>query len=251
MRGRRIGYADVVATVALFVALGGGAWALARDSVDSTAIVDGSVRSRELTDDDVRGVDIQASGVHGSDIANGSLEGTDVADDSLAADDIDEATFSHLSLPGAGVLTGQIRNIGGDGDVLFGGISGRTTASSDFEDIASFLPSQENSFGHLAIFLPDEPAAGESRTFTVVLEGPTSGIRFDSDISCTVGPNDFGGPDDLCFDLGVHETGAVLAGIRIDSSGAGLSATDTAYIGLGAEEDRVPPIPPAAGRDPQ
>jgi hypothetical protein len=73
----RLTYANVVATTALFIALGGGAWALARESVGAREIVNGSVRSAELTDDDVRGADV----------ADDSLGGADVREDSLQLPD--------------------------------------------------------------------------------------------------------------------------------------------------------------------
>ena len=79
----RLTYGNVVATVALFIALGGTAWALARESVGAREIINGSVRSAELEDDDVRGVDIQAATISGSDVADDSLGGSDVRESSL------------------------------------------------------------------------------------------------------------------------------------------------------------------------
>ncbi len=82
---RRVGYAEVIATLALFISLGGGAWALAKNSVDSRAIENGSVRSQELKDDDVRGADIEANAVTGSAVADGAVGAAEVADGSVAA----------------------------------------------------------------------------------------------------------------------------------------------------------------------
>ena len=79
----RLTYANVVATMALFIALGGGAWALARESVGAREIINGSVRSAELEDDDVRGADIQAATISGADVADDSLGGADVREASL------------------------------------------------------------------------------------------------------------------------------------------------------------------------
>lgn len=79
----KLTYANVIATLALFIALGGGAWALARDSVGAREIIDGSVRSAELRDDDVRGADIRAATISGADVADDSLSGADVREASL------------------------------------------------------------------------------------------------------------------------------------------------------------------------
>ena len=79
----RLTYANVMATLALFIALGGGAWALARDSIGAREIIDGSVRSAELRDDDVRGADIRAATISGANVADDSLSGADVREASL------------------------------------------------------------------------------------------------------------------------------------------------------------------------
>ena len=102
-----LSYANVVATVALFIALGGGAWALAKDSVGSREIANGSVRSQELNDDDVRGADIQADAVHGSDVADDSLTGTDVQESSLM-----------LPSPSGGQILARLRGVDGSGSGL-------------------------------------------------------------------------------------------------------------------------------------
>jgi hypothetical protein len=104
----RVGYADVIATMALFIALGGGAWALAKNSVDSRAIENGSVRSQELKDDDVRGTDIEANAVGGSELGDGSVGAAEVADGEitgadLAAGAVGSAEVADDSLGGADI----------------------------------------------------------------------------------------------------------------------------------------------------
>jgi len=47
---RHLSLSNVIALLALFAALGGGAWALAADSVKSKHIVDGTVTSADLKD---------------------------------------------------------------------------------------------------------------------------------------------------------------------------------------------------------
>ena len=228
-RARRVGYAEVMSTIAVFLALGGGAWALAKDSVTEREIQNGSVRSVELTNDDVRGADIEAGAVGASDVADGSLGAAEIADGSVGGAEIDEDSLSFQALPGAGVLAAQIRDIGGDGDLTFGPLSGRAVASTVIEEVAEGLP-PPTTFGNLAVFLPDVLAAGESRTFTVVVEARAGGQILDSDISCTIGAG-----QDHCFDGATDGSGALLAAVRVESTGAGLSATDSAFVGLAAE----------------
>jgi hypothetical protein len=82
-RSRYLSYANVMATVAVFLALGGSAYAVAT----------GSIGTRELKDNDVRTVDLRNDDVRARDIRNGTLGGADVRDDALTGADIREATL--------------------------------------------------------------------------------------------------------------------------------------------------------------
>jgi hypothetical protein len=75
---KRLSYANVMATVAVFVALGGGAYAafhLARNSVASRNIQNGQVKSADVRDE----------GIAGRDIAEDTLTHNDIAETSLSA----------------------------------------------------------------------------------------------------------------------------------------------------------------------
>jgi hypothetical protein len=64
---KRLSYANVMATIALFIAIGGGAYAagLAKDSVKSKHIKDGEVKSQDLADAAVTEVKLTpADGMH-------------------------------------------------------------------------------------------------------------------------------------------------------------------------------------------
>jgi len=72
---KRLSYANVTASLALFVALGGTAAAavtLPRDSVGSPQIRKGAVRSAEIGKDAVRSSEIRDSGIRLADIADGA-----------------------------------------------------------------------------------------------------------------------------------------------------------------------------------
>ena len=71
----RLNYANVVATIALFAALGGSSYAALR--ISGREIVNNSVRSADLRNNDVRGRDIR----------NGTVTSRDVRDSSLLARD--------------------------------------------------------------------------------------------------------------------------------------------------------------------
>ena len=79
----RLTYANVMATIAVFLALGGGiAWALGRNSVRSKHIVNGQVKSADVEDD--------------------GLSGEDVSEETLDPDTLpgpDPAEFTDVGLP--------------------------------------------------------------------------------------------------------------------------------------------------------
>ena len=72
----RLTYANVTATLALFLALGGGAYA-------ATALPARSVGSRELKKDAVTRVKIKRNAVDGSKLLDGSIKGADITESTL------------------------------------------------------------------------------------------------------------------------------------------------------------------------
>jgi hypothetical protein len=108
--------ANLVALVALFVALSGSAYAA--DTVFSTDIVDGQVQSVDVQDNGLTGTDIQS--LTGADVTDNSLTGSDISgltgadvtDNTLTGADVSGLTGSDISgLTGADVndnsLTGS------------------------------------------------------------------------------------------------------------------------------------------------
>jgi hypothetical protein len=213
---RRIGYAEAMSTLAVFIALGGGAWALARDSVDERAIENGTVRSQELKDDDVRGVDIEANAVVGADVRTGSLDPEDI-----------NPAGNGLALPLRGGLLAQVRDVGTGGDVLFGGISGRTDADADMDEVQMHTPNGTGEFGRMFVRVESTLAAGETRTFTLVRRAAPGGQIFDLAVSCTVAAG-----QQFCTSDQVVQVNTQLVAVKVESSGAGLNAGDDAYIGI-------------------
>jgi hypothetical protein len=75
----RLSFANVVSVVALFVALGGGAYALQKNSVGSKQIKDSAIKSKDVKDDALTATDVDEStlsGVSPSGAAGGALQGT-------------------------------------------------------------------------------------------------------------------------------------------------------------------------------
>jgi hypothetical protein len=90
----RLTYANVMSTLALFVALGGTtAWA-AHETILSSDIVDGEVRSVDIRNDDIQSGDVKDNSINTFDVH--SFLGVDVVDGSLTGADVDESTLEGL-----------------------------------------------------------------------------------------------------------------------------------------------------------
>jgi hypothetical protein len=102
----RLSYANVVASLALFVALGGTgvAAALDRDSVGSPQIRSDAVRSPEIAKDAVRSPEISSGAVRSSEIRDASIRGADISTGARTAlrgelKVTDDENADHLTVP--------------------------------------------------------------------------------------------------------------------------------------------------------
>jgi hypothetical protein len=77
----RLTYANVVATLALFLALGGASYAAVR--VGSRQIVNNSVRTQDLRNNDIRSQDIRNRTIRGGDILTNTITGRQVRESTL------------------------------------------------------------------------------------------------------------------------------------------------------------------------
>ena len=66
-------YANVMATIAVFIALGGTSYAVATGSIDTREIRNNTVRSGDVRNNDVRGRDIRDGTIRSVDVLDGSL----------------------------------------------------------------------------------------------------------------------------------------------------------------------------------
>jgi hypothetical protein len=70
----RLTYANVMATIAVFLALGGGAWAIAGDRVGSHAIKNNSIRSKDIHRHTIRASDIRPDALGARQVRELSLD---------------------------------------------------------------------------------------------------------------------------------------------------------------------------------
>jgi hypothetical protein len=69
----RLTYANVMASIAVFVALGGTSYGLASGSIDSREIKNNTVRSKDIRNNDIRGKDVRNGSLLAGDFKPGQL----------------------------------------------------------------------------------------------------------------------------------------------------------------------------------
>jgi hypothetical protein len=101
VRGRVSEYIrrNAIGCVALFLALGGAAWAThpgGANTIGSSDIIDGEVRNRDLGLNAVGTDKINNGAVRSADLLDDSVQGVDVRDDSLSGAEIDESGLGRV-----------------------------------------------------------------------------------------------------------------------------------------------------------
>ncbi len=121
----RLTFANVVAMLALFVALGGSSYAALR--VGSKQIVNNSIRSKDIRNGQVASRDIKNNDVRSGDIRNGEVGSNDIRNDEVGSNDIRDndlgsTDFAPEVALAKGFATIQARNTNGSANVLnYGG----------------------------------------------------------------------------------------------------------------------------------
>ncbi len=145
-------YANVVATLALFLALGGASYAAIR--VGSGSIINNSVRTQDLRNNDIRGKDIRNRTIQHADILTNTILGQQIRESTLSkvpdADKLDGADSSsfRLSCP-----VGTLRHGGGCIETAPHTPARFDTAASECAGLGRRLPNPDE----LATFT-EEPA---------------------------------------------------------------------------------------------
>jgi hypothetical protein len=118
----RVSYSGVIASVALFVALGGTAaavTAIPRDSVGSPQIRKDAVRSPEIAADAVRAPEIAADAVRSPEIAADAVRAPEIAADAVRAPEIAADAVRSPEIAEGAVRSSELR----DGDIRLADIS--------------------------------------------------------------------------------------------------------------------------------
>lgn len=139
LRRPRPTYANIMSTIAVFVALGGSATAASVAMVTGANVKNESLTGVDIKNRTIQGIDIKPGTIGtrelkplnltGAAIADGSLRGEDVTDGSLSAADLAPGTLTTTDL--SGVITGVAP---GDG-LTGGGTAGDVSLGVDFGSV--------------------------------------------------------------------------------------------------------------------
>src|SRR5687767_13114463 len=92
---RRLSYANVMSTIAVFLAVATGG-AYAANTIGSGDVIDNSLLSQDLKDGEVKAGDIGVNQVLGSRIVDGTIKSYDVNNNSLTGWDINESSLGKV-----------------------------------------------------------------------------------------------------------------------------------------------------------
>src|SRR3954447_2901996 len=95
--------ATVLASIALFVSLGGVSYGVATGSINSREIKNNTIRGKDIRNNQVSSSDLRNNSARGRDVRNGSLTGADVGNDKLTGSDVLESSLG--TVPNASSAT--------------------------------------------------------------------------------------------------------------------------------------------------
>jgi hypothetical protein len=188
----RLTFANVVSAIALFVALGGGAYAVSiakKNSVTSKSIKNGQVKGKDLAKNAVNGAKVADNSLTGAEINESSVGKVPSATNANHATSADSATSASNAATldgqdsthfGVGIMGGVMLDVGLS--AVASGVQWAPVGASTATATGSFVaPAGGFVARDLEITLASPDAAGETHTFSFQAAG--------SDLSCTVPEN--------------------------------------------------------------
>jgi hypothetical protein len=135
-RVRRTSPAMIVATIALIVALSGGATGAVK-LITGAQIKDGSVTGKDVKNASLLGVDVKDGSLTGKDVKDASLAGVDVADSSVTGDDVKDGSLSPADITGLAPspFDGSVPS----GKTITGAWGDTDLATAAFRDVVSWV----------------------------------------------------------------------------------------------------------------
>lgn len=101
---KKLTYANVMSTIAVFLVLGGGA------ALAATHLAKNSVGAKQLKKNAVTTAKVKNGAINGAKVADGSLTGTDVADGSIGTSDLADLAVNANKLAADSVDSGKVKD---------------------------------------------------------------------------------------------------------------------------------------------
>ena len=137
---RRLSYANVVATLALVIAIAGGT-AYAANTVFSSDIVNGEVKSVDIGTGQIRTPDIGASQVDSAKVTDASITSLDLATNSVGTEEISNGAVGVNEVAEAAINSFHLgTNSVGSAEVANGFLRGVDVGEAQFVDFTAALP---------------------------------------------------------------------------------------------------------------
>jgi len=212
----RLTYANVMASVAVFVSLGGSSYAAI--TISGKNVKDGSLTGKDVHNNSLTGSDVKDASLLSKDFKSGQLPQGAKGDKGDKGDR--GAPGTAATNPGGGVLTA---NIGGVFPHLeyYGAVDGVSTANSDETVNQSLSPNRTIVLSNLRVLLTTAPSAGATRFIYLRMNGSQTAL------SCTI--------SDLATscssDVGVTVPGGSRLSISVGNNG-GFPALTQALVGM-------------------
>ena len=177
----RLTFANVTSVLALFVALGGTAYAV--NTIGSDDVIDNSLVSQDIKNETIRGGDIAPNTIGGGDVFDGAIASADVKNETLSGDDIWNDTLHGDDIENDTITAGDVRN-----DDLTGtdikdksGVDTCHPATLRFDDICAGGPGVTQVFYDAVAFCAGLnlrlPTYGEAQTLATNHDVPGVGPR--------------------------------------------------------------------------
>ena len=237
-RHNRFTYANIMSTIALLVALGGGtAFAISIKSQDiingsikaldikEKTLTEGQIKKKSLTHESIKkqsltGAEIKKESLSGNHLKKGTLQSEHIKEQSLKGSLLKSGAIKSQQLHGSvtQILVARINELGGAA-TIHGSISGTSEAANSFGVVSMMLP-QSRTFTRMTVNMASAVPLNNERIFTL------GGIKGDK-LTCTMEEAA------SCVATGSATFGAGQPiAIQVQSTGGALDPTQDASVGL-------------------
>jgi hypothetical protein len=180
----RFSYANVTATLALFLAIAGGtvyaASEIGKNDVKSKNIAKGAVKTSDLHSNAVTGEKLKDGTISGADLQDGSVGGADVQDGGITGADIAAGVIPQITADVTGSATGGPQGSVNTATISPLPLSGKTTFTANDNEVVALAAEAQFTIATTNAANPCQPGVflsvdgGETRLFIDPITGTNS-----------------------------------------------------------------------------